>query len=160
MLKRDSLRRHQQPNRCRNRSCERDRRTYLNLHEFGGVAPSVASSSLIDSSWRAWSHPAIQHGSKTKFSRGSNCEPDSQANRATRLNAEENERRSDNKPRHYPKRPFMKPALKPIGVGSHVLGQLSQVNVRHKESFTMPEVKLGLEASLPSTVRRSPTSRI
>jgi hypothetical protein len=27
------------------------------------------------------------------------------------LIVEENERRSDNKPRHYPKRPFMKPAL-------------------------------------------------
>ena len=34
-----------------------------------------------------------------------------QANRATRLIEEENERRGASKPRRYPKRPFMKPAL-------------------------------------------------
>jgi len=53
---------------------------------------------------------AKQHGSKTKFAR-IELRTAAQANRATRLIAEENERRSDNKPRHYPKRPFMKPAL-------------------------------------------------
>jgi len=34
-----------------------------------------------------------------------------QANRATRLIEEENERRGATKPRRYPKRPFMQPAL-------------------------------------------------
>ncbi|MBU6174654.1 MAG: hypothetical protein KGQ60_12670, partial [Planctomycetes bacterium] len=53
---------------------------------------------------------AIQHGSKTKFAR-IELRTGAQANRATRLVEEENQRRGDNKPRHYPKRPFMKPAL-------------------------------------------------
>jgi len=47
---------------------------------------------------------------KTKFARIELLTA-AQANRATRLIVEENERRSDTKPRHYPKRPFMIPAL-------------------------------------------------
>jgi len=82
-----------------------------NLHEFGGVA--TKRRKLKPHRFKVGEHGpirAIQHGSKTKFAR-IELRTAAQANRATRLIVEENERRSDNKPRHYPKRPFMKPAL-------------------------------------------------
>ena len=82
-----------------------------NLHEFGGVA--TKRRKLKPHRFRVGEHGPIrikQHGNKTKFAR-IELRTAAQANRATRLVAEENERRSDNKPRHYPKRPFMKPAL-------------------------------------------------
>ena len=82
-----------------------------NLHEFGGVA--TKRRKLKPHRFKVGEHGpirAIQHGSKTKFAR-IELRTGTLANRATRLIAEENERRSDNKPRHYPKRPFMKPAL-------------------------------------------------
>ena len=82
-----------------------------NLHEFGGVA--TKRRKLNPHRFRVGEHGPIratQHGTKTKFAR-IELRTAAQANRATRLIAEENERRSDNRPRHYPKRPFMKPAL-------------------------------------------------
>jgi phage gpG-like protein len=82
-----------------------------NLHEFGGVA--TKRRKLKPHRFRVGEHGPIrikQQGNKTKFAR-IELRTAAQANRATRLVAEENERRSDNKPRHYPKRPFMKPAL-------------------------------------------------
>jgi len=82
-----------------------------NLHEFGGVA--TKRRKLKPHRFRVGEHGPIratQHGAKTKFAR-IELRTAAQANRATGLIAEENERRSDNRPRHYPKRPFMKPAL-------------------------------------------------
>lgn len=82
-----------------------------NLHEFGGVARKRRK--LKPHRFRVGEHGPIRvkhQGAKTKFAR-IQLRTAAQANRATRLVAEENERRSDNKPRHYPKRPFMKPAL-------------------------------------------------
>jgi hypothetical protein len=82
-----------------------------NLHEFGGMA--TKRRKLKPHRFRVGEHGPIrikQHGNKTKFAR-IELRTAAQANRATRLIAEENERRSDNKPRHYPKPPFMKPAL-------------------------------------------------
>ena len=82
-----------------------------NLHEFGGVA--TKRRKLKPHRFRVGEHGPIRikhQGTKTKFARVE-LQAAAQANRATRLVAEENERRSDNKPRHYPKRPFMKPAL-------------------------------------------------
>lgn len=82
-----------------------------NLHEFGGVANKRRK--LKPHRFRVGEYGPIratQYGTKTKFAR-IQLRTGAQANRATRLIAEENERRSDNKPRHYPKRPFMKPAL-------------------------------------------------
>lgn len=82
-----------------------------NLHEFGGVA--TKRRKLKPHNFRVGEHGPIrvkQQGIKKKFAR-IELRTVAQANRATRLVAEENERRGDNKPRHYPKRPFMKPAL-------------------------------------------------
>jgi hypothetical protein len=82
-----------------------------NLHEFGGVA--TKRRKLKPHNFRVGEHGPIrvkQQGIKTKFAR-IQLSTAAQANRATRLVAEENERRGDNKPRHYPKRPFMKPAM-------------------------------------------------
>ena len=82
-----------------------------NLHEFGGVA--TKRRKLKPHRFKVGEYGPIrpiQHGTKTKFAR-IQLQTATQANRATRLIEEENARRSDNKPRHYPKRPFMKPAL-------------------------------------------------
>ncbi len=82
-----------------------------NLHEFGGVA--TKRRKLKAHRFKVGEHGpirAVQHGSKTKFAR-IELRTAAQANRATRLVEEENQLRGDNKPRHYPKRPFMKPAL-------------------------------------------------
>ncbi len=108
----DSIRRHQQPNRCGDRPCERDRWTVSGTC-MNSVAWQPKRRKLKPHRFKVGEHGpirAIQHGSKTKFAR-IELRTGAQANRATRLIAEENERRSDNKPRHYPKRPFMKPAL-------------------------------------------------
>jgi hypothetical protein len=82
-----------------------------NLHEFGGVA--TKRRKLKPHRFKVGEHGPIrvkQQGLKTRFAR-IQLQTAAQANRATRLVAEENERRGDSKPRHYPKRPFMKPAL-------------------------------------------------
>jgi len=82
-----------------------------NLHEFGGVA--TKRRKLKQHRFRVGEHGPIRvkyQGSKARFAR-IQLQTAAQANRATRLIAEENERRGDNNPRHYPKRPFMKPAL-------------------------------------------------
>ncbi len=50
--------------------------------------------------------------------------------------------------------PLPQPTLHEAGIGCqpesapHVLGQLSQVNIRYKESFTMPEVRLGTSRAI------------
>lgn len=82
-----------------------------NLHEFGGTA--TKRRQLKPHRFKVGEYGPIrvkQQGLKTSFAR-IRLETSAQASRATRLIEEENERRSDNKPRHYPKRPFMKPAL-------------------------------------------------
>jgi hypothetical protein len=82
-----------------------------NLHEFGGVA--IKRRKLKPHRFRVGQHGPIRvkhQGIKTSFARIP-LRTAAQANRATRLVTEENERRGDNKPLHYPKRPFMKPAL-------------------------------------------------
>ncbi len=82
-----------------------------NLHEFGGTA--TKRRKLKPHRFKVGEHGPIRvkhHGIKTSFAR-IRLQTSAQANRATRLVEEENERRGDNKPRHYPKRPFMKPAL-------------------------------------------------
>jgi phage gpG-like protein len=82
-----------------------------NLHEFGGVV--TKRRKLKRHRFKVGEHGPIRvkhQGIKTSFAR-IRLQTSAQANRATRLIEEENDRRSDNKPRHYPKRPFMKPAL-------------------------------------------------
>ncbi len=82
-----------------------------NLHEFGGTA--TKRRKLKPHRFKVGEHGPIRvkhQGIKTSFAR-IRLQTSAQANRATRLVEEENERRGDNKPRHYPKRPFMKPAL-------------------------------------------------
>jgi hypothetical protein len=82
-----------------------------NLHEFGGRAKSRRLLKSHEFSVGEYGPIRIKNrGFNTKFAR-IRLRTAAQAARATRLIAEENERRSDNKPRHYPKRPFMKPAL-------------------------------------------------
>jgi hypothetical protein len=82
-----------------------------NLHEFGGRTKSRRRLKAHEFSPREYGPIRIKNrGFNTKFAR-IRLRTAAQAARATRLIAEENERRSDNKPRHYPKRPFMKPAL-------------------------------------------------
>ena len=82
-----------------------------NLHEFGGV--SRKRRKLKPHRFRVGEFGPIRvkhKGTKTSFAR-IRLRTAAQANRATRLIAEENERRGGSKPRRYPKRPFMKPAL-------------------------------------------------
>ncbi len=83
-----------------------------NLHEFGGVAKKRRK--LKPHQFKVGEYGPIrvkQPGAKTSFAR-IRLLTAAQANRATRLVAEENQRRSaSDKPRRYPKRPFMKPAL-------------------------------------------------
>ena len=82
-----------------------------NLHEFGGVATKRRKLKPHRFKVGEYGPIRVKHqGIKTSFAR-IRLQTSAQANRATRLITEENERRSDNKPRHYPKRPFMKPAL-------------------------------------------------
>ncbi len=90
---------------------QRNRWTDWNLHEFGGT--STKRRKLKPHRFKVGEYGPIrvkQKGFNTKFAR-IQLKTTAQANRATRLIIEENERRGDNKPRHYPKRPFMKPAL-------------------------------------------------
>ncbi len=70
----DSVRRHQQPNRCRNRSCERDRWTDWNLHEFGGVA--TKRRKLKPHRFKVGEHgPSVPYNTEARPSlRGSNCD--------------------------------------------------------------------------------------
>lgn len=82
-----------------------------NLHEFGGTA--TKRRKLKPHRFRVGEFGPIRvkhQGIKTSFARVQ-LQTKAQANRATRLIVEENERRGESKPRHYPKRPFMKPAL-------------------------------------------------
>ncbi len=82
-----------------------------NLHEFGGVA--TKRRKLKPHRFKVGEFGPIrvkQHGPKTSFAR-IRLTTAAQANRATRLIEAENDRRRDSKPRRYPKRPFMKPAL-------------------------------------------------
>lgn len=82
-----------------------------NLHEFGGTA--TKRRKLKPHRFKVGEYGPIrvkQHGLKATFAR-IRLQTSAQANRATRLIEEENKRRGDNKPRVYPKRPFMKPAL-------------------------------------------------
>ena len=82
-----------------------------NLHEFGGTA--TKRRKLKPHRFKVGEHGPIRvkhQGIKTSFAR-IRLQTSAQASRATRLVEEENERRGDNKPRHYPNRPFMKPAL-------------------------------------------------
>jgi hypothetical protein len=82
-----------------------------NLHEFGGVARKRRKLKQHRFRVGEFGPIRVKHkGTKTSFAR-IRLRTAAQANRATRLIAEENERRGDNKPRRYPKRPFMKPAL-------------------------------------------------
>lgn len=79
-----------------------------NLHEFGGVA--TKRRKLKRHRFRVGEFGPIRVQQPGKFAR-TKLLTIAQANRATRLVEEENERRGVNKPRRYPKRPFMKPAL-------------------------------------------------
>jgi hypothetical protein len=72
--------------------------------------PSVASSSHIAFELASMVRSESSNTEARPSLRGSNCEPQHKPIENS-LDCEENERRSDNKPRHYPKRPFMKPAL-------------------------------------------------
>ncbi len=79
-----------------------------NLHEFGGVV--TKRRKLKRHRFRVGEHGPIRAKQPGKFARIKLLTV-AQANRATRLIEEENERRGASKPRRYPKRPFMKPAL-------------------------------------------------
>ncbi len=72
----DSLRRHQQPNVVAIGPVNEIAGRIWNLHEFGGVRPSVASSSLIDSRLASMV-PSVPYNTEARpSSRGSNCEPE------------------------------------------------------------------------------------
>jgi len=79
-----------------------------NLHEFGGVAKKRRK--LKRHRFRVGQHGPIRLIRPGKFAR-IELRTAAQANRARRLIDEENQRRGASKPRRYPKRPFMKPAL-------------------------------------------------
>ena len=82
-----------------------------NLHEFGGVARKRRK--LKRHRFKVGEHGPIRVkslGNAAKFARIKLLTA-AQASRATRLIEEENARRGQSKPRRYPKRPFMKPAL-------------------------------------------------
>ena len=82
-----------------------------NLHEFGGVAKRRRK--LKRHRFRVGEHGPIRVkslGNAAKFAR-IKLTTAAQASRATRLIEEENKRRSVARPRRYPKRPFMRPAL-------------------------------------------------
>lgn len=82
-----------------------------NLHEFGGVARKRRK--LKRHRFKIDEHGPIRVkslGNAAKFARIKLLTA-AQASRATRLIEEENARRGQSKPRRYPKRPFMKPAL-------------------------------------------------
>ena len=79
-----------------------------NLHEFGGVAKKRRR--LKRHRFRVGQHGPVRSLGKGKFQR-IELRTAAQANRARRLIEEENLRRGTAKPRRYPKRPFMKPAL-------------------------------------------------
>jgi hypothetical protein len=79
-----------------------------NLHEFGGIARKRRR--LKRHRFRFGQHGPIRSIGNGKFVR-IELRTAAQANRARRLIAEENQRRGAAKPRRYPKRPFMKPAL-------------------------------------------------
>ena len=82
-----------------------------NLHEFGGIAKRRRK--LKRHRFRVGEHGPIRVkslGNAAKFAR-IRLQTAAQASRATRLIEEENQRRSVAKPRRYPKRPFMRPAL-------------------------------------------------
>ena len=79
-----------------------------NLHEFSGVV--TKRRKLKRRRFRVGQHGPIRASVPGKFVR-TLLQTAAQANRATRLVEEENERRGASKPRRYPKRPFMKPAL-------------------------------------------------
>ena len=79
-----------------------------NLHEFGGVV--TKRRKLKRHRFRVGEYGPIRQINATKFAR-IKLLTQAQANRATRLIQEENERRGASKPRRYPKRPFMQPAL-------------------------------------------------
>jgi hypothetical protein len=79
-----------------------------NLHEFGGVARKRRR--LKRQRFRVGEYGPIRTVRPGKFARIKLLTA-AQANRARRLIDEENERRGASKPRRYPARPFMKPAL-------------------------------------------------
>lgn len=79
-----------------------------NLHEFGGVA--TKRRKLKRHRFRVGQHGPIRVVRPGKFARTLLLTA-AQAHRATRLIEEENQRRGASKPRRYPNRPFMKPAL-------------------------------------------------
>ncbi len=79
-----------------------------NLHEFGGIAKKRRK--LKRHRFRVGQHGPIRVIGPGKFAR-IELRTAAQANRARRLIEEENQRRGAEKPRRYPKRPFMKPAL-------------------------------------------------
>ncbi|MFN3193906.1 MAG: hypothetical protein ACE361_25570 [Aureliella sp.] len=82
-----------------------------NMHEFGGIAKRRRK--LKRYRFRVGEHGPIRVktlGNAAKFAR-IRLQTAAQASRATRLIEEENQRRSVAKPRRYPKRPFMRPAL-------------------------------------------------
>ncbi|QDT10732.1 hypothetical protein [Planctomycetes bacterium K23_9] len=79
-----------------------------NLHEFGGIV--TKRRKLKRHRFRVGQHGPIRAKQPGKFARVLLLTA-AQAHRATRLIEEENERRGATKPRRYPKRPFMKPAL-------------------------------------------------
>lgn len=79
-----------------------------NLHEFGGV--STKRRKLKRHRFRVGQHGPIRVIRPGKFAH-TKLLTGAQANRATRLIEAENERRGASKPRRYPKRPFMRPAL-------------------------------------------------
>ncbi|MGV3483367.1 MAG: hypothetical protein ACO1RT_02985 [Planctomycetaceae bacterium] len=82
-----------------------------NLHEFGGVARKRRLLKSHRFSPGDYGPVRVQAaGFNTKFER-IRLQTAAQASRATRLVAEENERRSGSGPRRYPARPFMRPAL-------------------------------------------------
>ncbi len=79
-----------------------------NLHEFGGVV--TKRRKLKRHRFRVGEFGPIRAKQPGKFARIKLLTV-AQANRATRLIEQENERRGASKPRRYPARPFMKPAL-------------------------------------------------
>ncbi len=79
-----------------------------NLHEFGGIARKRRR--LKRHRFRVGQHGPVRSLGNGRFVR-IELRTAAQANRARRLIDEENQRRGAEKPRRYPKRPFMKPAL-------------------------------------------------